>query len=101
MDETTLRKTVEDLLVDACGSSEALGDGVDLLETGLLDSFALISLLDGLEDSADPGGPQRVSHAGGDPATLPRCAVNQFYSLTVSILTPFFCIICYILMHSP
>ena len=50
MDETALRKTVEDLLVDACGSSEALGDGVDLLETGLLDSFALISLLDGLED---------------------------------------------------
>lgn len=41
---------IRDLLVEACGSPEAGEPGVDLLERGLLDSLALITLLEGLED---------------------------------------------------
>ena len=50
MERSELNAAVRDLLVTACGSSEALVDGVDLIESGLLDSLALITLLDGLED---------------------------------------------------
>ncbi|MBS6215970.1 MAG: hypothetical protein KH704_03485 [Clostridiales bacterium] len=41
---------IRDLLAEACGSPEAGEPGVDLLERGLLDSLALITLLEGLED---------------------------------------------------
>ena len=45
MNDMQLEQTVKNLLVEACGSEQALEDGVDLLE-----SVGFISLLDGLED---------------------------------------------------
>ena len=45
MNDMQLEQTVKSLLVEACGSEQALEDGVDLLE-----SERFISLLDGLED---------------------------------------------------
>ena len=50
MNEAQFEQKVRCLLAEACGSSAALNEGADLLETGLLDSLALITLLDGLED---------------------------------------------------
>ena len=50
MNDMQLEQTVKNLLVEACGSEQALEDGVDLLESELLDSLGFISLLDGLED---------------------------------------------------
>lgn len=50
MNDMQLEQTVKSLLVEACGSEQALEDGVDLLESELLDSLGFISLLDGLED---------------------------------------------------
>ena len=41
---------IRDLLVQVCGTREALRPGADLLEEGILDSLALIDLLEGLED---------------------------------------------------
>ena len=41
---------IRDLLVEACGSPEAGEPGVDLLERGLLDSLALITLLEKAKD---------------------------------------------------
>ena len=38
------------LLAEACGSAAAARPGTDLFETGLLDSLAFITLLEGLED---------------------------------------------------
>ena len=46
----TLEHTVRTLLVQACGTQEALRPGADLLEEELLDSLAFIELLEGLED---------------------------------------------------
>ena len=46
----TLEHTVRALLEQACGTQEALRPGADLLEEGLLDSLAMIELLEGLED---------------------------------------------------
>ena len=45
MNDMQLEQAVKSLLVEACGSEQALEDGVDLLE-----SLGFISLLDGLED---------------------------------------------------
>lgn len=50
MNDMQLEQTVKSLLVEACGSEQALEDGVDLLDSELLDSLGFISLLDGLED---------------------------------------------------
>ena len=50
MSEDQFEEKMRRLLADACGSEAALREGTDLLETGLLDSLALITLLDGLED---------------------------------------------------
>ena len=50
MNDMKLEQTVKSLLMEACGSEQALEDGVDLLESELLDSLGFISLLDGLED---------------------------------------------------
>lgn len=50
MNEKELEQKVRRILVDACGSEEVLRQGIDLLDSGLLDSLGLISLLDGLED---------------------------------------------------
>lgn len=50
MQNQQLKQAIEQLLVDACGTSDALLPGTDLLDSGLLDSLGLISLLDGLED---------------------------------------------------
>ena len=60
MDEKQLRKTVSSLLVEACGSKDVLADNIDLLESGLLDSFALITLLDDLEELGIVIQPTRV-----------------------------------------
>lgn len=48
MSEAQFENQVRRLLAEACGG--ALREETDLLETGLLDSLALITLLDGLED---------------------------------------------------
>lgn len=50
MNQKELRQAIEQLLVDACGTTDVLVPGVDLLESELLDSLGMISLLDGLED---------------------------------------------------
>ena len=50
MNEAQFENQVRRLLAEACGSAAALREGVDLLESGLLDSLAFITLLDGLED---------------------------------------------------
>ena len=50
MNEKELEQKVCRILVDACGSEEVLQQGIDLLDSGRLDSLGLISLLDGLED---------------------------------------------------
>lgn len=48
--DPTLEAKIQALLVRACGTPQALRPGVDLLESGLLDSLALITLLELLED---------------------------------------------------
>ncbi len=45
-----MEQLIKDILVDACGSEQVLEDGVDLLDSGLLDSLAFINLLMALED---------------------------------------------------
>ena len=50
MSEAQFENEVRRLLTEACGSDTVLRQDVDLLETGLLDSLAFITLLDGLED---------------------------------------------------
>lgn len=50
MNEEQLEQQVRRILVDACGSQDVLQEGTDLLDSGLLDSLGLISLLDDLED---------------------------------------------------
>lgn len=39
-----------DLIVRACGTPRALEEGVDLIESGLMDSLARITLFEELED---------------------------------------------------
>lgn len=48
------------LLVQVCGTQAALRPGADLLEEGLLDSLALIELLEGLEDLGITLQPTRI-----------------------------------------
>lgn len=45
MNEAQFENQVRRLLAEACGSAAALREGVDLLESGLLDSLAFITLL--------------------------------------------------------
>ena len=45
-----MEQHIKDILVDICGSEQVLEDGVELLDSGLLDSLAFISLLMALED---------------------------------------------------
>ena len=45
-----MEETVKQLLANACGSPQALSPGVDLIETGLLDSLAMITFLTDLEE---------------------------------------------------
>lgn len=45
-----MEETIRELLVNACGSEEALEPGMDLIDSGLLDSLALISFLTDLEE---------------------------------------------------
>ncbi|OUN22793.1 hypothetical protein B5G34_05160 [Flavonifractor sp. An82] len=51
---------IRDLLVQVCGTREALRPGADLLEEGILDSLAMIDLLEGLEDLGIQIQPTRV-----------------------------------------
>ena len=60
MNDMQLEQAVKSLLVEACGSEQALEDGVDLLESELLDSLGFISLLDGLEDIGSSIQPTQV-----------------------------------------
>jgi len=41
---------VRKILVEVCGSDEVLNEGIDLIESGLLDSFAVIEFFSKLED---------------------------------------------------
>lgn len=41
--------TVRDILIRVCGTEDVLAPGLDLLESGLLDSLALIDLFSELE----------------------------------------------------
>ena len=38
------------LIANACGTPRALEEGMDLIESGLMDSLARITLFEGLED---------------------------------------------------
>ena len=51
---------IRDLLVQVCGTQDALRPGADLLEEGILDSLAMIDLLEGLEDLGIQIQPTRV-----------------------------------------
>ena len=51
---------IRDLLVQVCGTREVLRPGADLLEEGILDSLAMIDLLEGLEDLGIQIQPTRV-----------------------------------------
>ena len=51
---------IRDLLVQVCGTQDALRPGADLLEEGILDSLAMIDLLEGLEDVGIQIQPTRV-----------------------------------------
>ena len=58
-----MKITIEELralLAEACGTAEAGKPGTDLLDTGLLDSLGLITLLEGLEDRGVPLQPTQV-----------------------------------------
>ena len=41
---------VKDLLFEVCGDRAVYEDGIDLIDSGLLDSLALIELFNALED---------------------------------------------------
>lgn len=45
-----MEKTIKKLLVEVCNSEGVLENGVNLIESGLLDSLALINLLMALEE---------------------------------------------------
>ena len=45
-----MEERIRRLIAQACGTERALEPGINLIETGLLDSLALIELLEGLED---------------------------------------------------
>ena len=63
MDEKELEQAVKKLLVEACSSRRVLEPGIDLLESGLLDSLGLITLLDGLEDMGIEIQPNQVDRS--------------------------------------
>lgn len=50
MTDQELTETLDCLLTRACGTPDALTPGLDLLESGTLDSLGLILLLDDLAD---------------------------------------------------
>ena len=49
------------LIVQACGTPRALDEGVDLIESGLMDSLARITLFEGLEDLGVELSPPQLS----------------------------------------
>ena len=50
-------------MAEACGSAAAARPGTDLFETGLLDSLAFITLLEGLEDLGITLQPTQIDRA--------------------------------------
>ena len=58
--EASLKQAVCELLAQVCPSEQALRPGTDLLESGALDSLALIQLLEGLEDMGYEISPTQV-----------------------------------------
>jgi len=56
----TLEDKLRALLAEVCGSEEVLQPGVDLLDSGALDSLAFIELLDGLADMGYEIAPTQV-----------------------------------------
>lgn len=69
MNEAQFENQVRRLLAEACGNAAALREGVDLLESGLLDSLAFITLLDGLEDMSVEIQPTQVEREAFRTAT--------------------------------
>lgn len=49
------------LIVSACGTPRALEENVDLIESGLMDSLARITLFEGLEDLGVELSPTQLS----------------------------------------
>ena len=49
------------LIANACGTPRALEEGMDLIESGLMDSLARITLFEGLEDLGVELSPTRLS----------------------------------------
>ena len=83
---------IRDLLVEACGSPEAGEPGVDLLERGLLDSLALITLLEKAKD-ASPEKPAPPS-----PCKIQKRSICQFSTRrakkTLSLFVFFVLLLC-------
>ncbi len=44
-----MEQQIKEILVEVCASTEVLEDGIDLIDSGLLDSLAFIDLLSALE----------------------------------------------------
>ena len=51
---------VKDLLFEVCGDRAVYEDGIDLIDSGLLDSLALIELFNALEDEGIELQPTRI-----------------------------------------
>lgn len=51
---------IQDILFDICDDELVYEDNIDLIESGLLDSFALIELLSRLEDDGIEIQPTRI-----------------------------------------
>lgn len=60
MTEQELTRLLPRLLAEACGTPDALAPGLDLLESGVLDSLGLILLLDALADHGIEIAPTQV-----------------------------------------
>ncbi|MBO4766401.1 MAG: D-alanine--poly(phosphoribitol) ligase subunit 2 [Lachnospiraceae bacterium] len=52
---------VKDLLFEVCGDRAVYEDGIDLIDSGLLDSLALIELFNALEDEGIELQPTRIA----------------------------------------
>ena len=98
MDEKELEQAVKKLLVEACSSRRVLEPGIDLLESGLLDSLGLITLLDGLEDMGIEIQPTQVIAAAFAAskgfcscAGRQRNPLRQPNALGISLAKPSFC----------
>jgi aryl carrier-like protein len=51
---------LEQVLLEICGDEEVLKDGVDLIESGYLDSYAFIELFEAIEDAGIDISPTQI-----------------------------------------